>query len=62
MSEPEHGHEPVHLPAPTIWPIVAGAGIALLAFGLLTHPAFSLVGLLATGRALGGWIEELRRE
>ena len=62
MSEPEHGHEEIHLPGPSIWPIVAAAGVALIAFGLLTHPAFSLVGLLATARALGGWIGELRRE
>jgi hypothetical protein len=54
------GQEQMHLPAPSLWPIVCAAGLALIAFGLLTHPAFSVVGLLTTLRALAGWIEELR--
>ena len=57
----EHGHD-FHLPAPTIWPLVCGAGVGLLAFGLLTQPAFSLLGLLLIARSLVGWIGELRRE
>jgi hypothetical protein len=56
-----HDHD-FHLPAPTIWPFVCGAGVALLAFGMLTHAAFSLLGLLLVARSLAGWIEELRRE
>ena len=57
----EHSdHEASHLPAPTLWPIVCAAGITLLAFGVLTHPAFSVVGLFVTARALAGWIGELR--
>lgn len=51
-----------HLPSPTIWPIVAGAGISLIAFGLLTHWVFALLGLVATVRAIVGWIAELRHE
>jgi hypothetical protein len=58
---PEPGQH-FHLPAPTIWPLVCGAGVALLAFGLLTQPAFGVVGLLLIARALVGWIGELRRE
>ena len=54
--------ENVHLPAPTIWPVVCAAGITLLAFGVVTHLAFSVLGLLLTARALGGWIEEMRHE
>ena len=55
----DHGEE-IHLPGPTIWPVVCAAGITLVAFGVVTHPAFSVVGLLLTARALGGWIGELR--
>jgi hypothetical protein len=46
----------------TIWPFVCGAGVALLAFGMLTSLAFSLVGLLLIVRSLAGWIGELRHE
>ncbi len=56
------GAENVHLPAPSIWPLVCAAGITLLAFGVVTHLAFSVFGLLLTVRALGGWIEEMRYE
>jgi hypothetical protein len=62
-DHPADGHgDQFHLPAPTIWPFVCGGGVALLAFGMLTSPAFSLVGLLLVARALAGWIGELRRE
>lgn len=44
----------------SIWPLVAAAGISLIAFGGLTHPAFSLFGLALTARALAGWVAELR--
>jgi hypothetical protein len=57
----EHGSA-IHLPGPTLWPFVCGAGVALIAFGLLTHLVFSLVGLMLLARALAGWIEELRHE
>ena len=56
-----HEHE-IHLPGPTIWPVVCAAGVTLLAFGVVTHLAFSVVGLLVIARALGGWIGELRDE
>ena len=52
----------VHLPAPSIWPAVLGAGVTLLAFGLLTSPDFSAVGALALVGGLAGWIGELRHE
>ena len=54
--------EDIHLPGPSLWPIVCAAGITLLGFGVLTHAAFSLVGLAVTARAIAGWIEELRHE
>ncbi len=60
--ERAQGPEDVHLPAPTIWSVVCAAGISLLAFGVVTHLAFSVFGLLLTARALGGWIEEMRDE
>jgi hypothetical protein len=51
-----------HLPGPSMWPFVLGAGVSLLAFGVLTSLLFSVVGAVMFGIALAGWIEELRHE
>lgn len=51
--------EVVVLPAPTVWPLVLSLGITLLAAGLLTHPALSVVGLVLFFLALRGWVAEL---
>ncbi len=51
------GHE---LPHETLAPITLAAGIALLAFGLLTSLVFSVVGIATMGWALATWIEEMR--
>ena len=55
----DHGSE--HLARPSIWPLTVGGGFALLAFGLLTSVALSILGLVLMGWGLYGWIQELRR-
>jgi hypothetical protein len=59
MSDPRGG---AHLPSPSVWPFVLGAGVALAAFGVPTNLLFSLVGALLVTMALVGWIGDLRRE
>ncbi|HET6319640.1 MAG TPA: cytochrome c oxidase subunit 4 [Chloroflexota bacterium] len=59
MSEPHGG---IHLPSPSVWPFVLGAGVALAAFGVPTNLLFSLVGAVLVAMALVGWIGDLRRE
>jgi hypothetical protein len=51
-----------HLPSPTVWPFVLGAGIALAAFGVAVSVFFVALGVVLTIWGLAGWIEELRRE
>ena len=51
----EHG-----LPHESLAPIALAAGIAMLAFGLLTSLVFSIVGIATMGWALAAWIEEMR--
>ena len=48
------------LPHETLAPITLAAGIALLAFGLLTSLVFCIVGIATMGWALVVWIEEMR--
>ena len=45
---------------PSIWPAVLAAGLTLIAFGVPTSGAFSVVGAVLTVAALVGWIGELR--
>ncbi len=56
------GEDRIHLPHPSVWPVVCGVGITLLAFGVVTRVLFSLAGLLVLAWALAGWIGELRHD
>jgi hypothetical protein len=58
----EHGRRAVDLPAPTVWPCAAGAGVALIALGLATTLPFSVAGVTVLALALAGWLKELLRE
>jgi hypothetical protein len=55
VSEPQ-----VHLPSPTVWPFVLGAGVSLAALGIATSYYFTLVGVGLVVRAIVGWIGEMR--
>ena len=57
----EHG-EAIHLPGPSIWPLVVGVAVTLLAFGVVTSLVFTVVGALLLAWALAGWIGELRHD
>ncbi|MDQ3809807.1 MAG: cytochrome c oxidase subunit 4 [Chloroflexota bacterium] len=58
MSE----HEEVHLPRPTFWPVVLGAGISLAAFGVATSLLFTALGVVMLAWGLAGWVQDLRHE
>jgi hypothetical protein len=57
MSEEHSNHPPnsVEMPAPTFWPMVLAFGITLLAAGLVTNLAVSLIGIVILFRAAVGW-------
>ena len=60
-AHPEHGQVGEHaLPHESLSPITLAAGIGLLAFGLLTTPIFSIVGIVTIGWSLATWIQEMR--
>jgi hypothetical protein len=61
-DEPHAAPAGIHLPRPTIWPMVMAAGIVLALSGLVLTLAFTLAGLIVFAIALAGWIRELRRE
>lgn len=52
-------HEVHGLPRPTIWPFAMAAGIALIAWGLVTNAFIAGSGVIVFGVSLVGWIREL---
>jgi hypothetical protein len=57
---PRPGDGPtVETPKPTVWPVVLGLGISLLAAGVATSPAFLALGGLIFVAGLVGWIGSL---
>ena len=52
--------EHIHLPSPTVWPLVVGAGATLAGFGLLTSVVLSALGLVLMVWGIYSWIQELR--
>jgi hypothetical protein len=50
----------IHLPQPSIQPLITGAGVAMLLFGVIAGPLFAGAGLLTLGAGIVGWIAELR--
>jgi hypothetical protein len=49
-----------HLPAPSLWPATVGAAVSLLALGVATTLALSMLGMVLLAFGLYGWIQELR--
>ncbi len=56
--EPEEA-EHIHLPQPTIWPMVMGLGITVFASGLTLGPLVAAGGLVLFAWAVRGWIIDL---
>src|SRR5437868_2801008 len=46
----------VEVPRPTAWPMVLSLGVALLAAGVATSPAFLVLGGLIFVAGLAGWV------
>jgi hypothetical protein len=51
----------IHLPPPSIWPLVVAGGISLLTAGVAVGPVVGVVGAALLVIGLGGWIQEMRR-
>ncbi len=54
--------EEIHLPGPTLLPIVTAAGITLTVIGTTIGWIFSILGLIITVCAIVRWIRDTRRD
>jgi hypothetical protein len=61
-EQPHESHEAIHLPPPSIWPVVLAVGISLLLLGLVLNLVLLLFGVLITAASLALWIRDARRE
>jgi hypothetical protein len=61
QEAPPTGEE-VHLPGPSILPILTAVGITLALIGITTFIEFSVIGVLLTVGCLWRWIKDTRHE
>ena len=54
--------EEIHLPGPSILPILTAVGITLALIGITTFIEFTVVGVILTVYCLVRWIKETRHE
>lgn len=58
-----HDHyDDIHMPSPSIWPIVSAFGITMIGFGILTGWAFGIFGGVVLAISLWKWAGEMRRD
>ncbi|MGC4108505.1 MAG: hypothetical protein QM753_19450 [Thermomicrobiales bacterium] len=64
--EPHEGHgghgDGIHMPSPSIWPIVSAFGITMISFGILTGWPYSAFGGVVLAISLWKWAGEMRRD
>ncbi len=51
----------IHIPAPSVWPVILAFGLMLVFFGVVTNLGFAIVGGVLLIWAVGGWLKELHR-
>jgi hypothetical protein len=59
QHENQSGHNKVHMPLPTAWPIVLALGVTLLVGGMVTHVVVSVLGLLLMLVSSIGWFRNV---
>lgn len=58
---PQVGEE-IHLPGPSILPVLTAVGVTLALIGVTTFIEFSVVGVILTVVCVTLWIKDTRRE
>jgi hypothetical protein len=54
--------EEIHLPGPTILPLLTALGITLILVGVTTFIEFTIIGAILTVGCVVRWIKDTRRE
>lgn len=59
-AAPVAGHETIHLPPPSYWPIALALGVVLIAIGIIFTVIISAIGVVVMLAAIVGWTQENR--
>ncbi len=54
--------EEIHLPGPSILPLLTAVGVTLALVGVTTFPELTVVGVILTVVCVARWIKDTRRE
>lgn len=54
--------EEIHLPGPTVLPVLTALGITLALVGVTTFIEFTIIGVVLTVGCIVRWIKDTRRE
>jgi hypothetical protein len=54
--------EEIHLPGPSILPLLTAVGVTLALVGVTTFIEFTVAGVILTVACIGRWIADTRRE
>src|ERR1700691_5562290 len=57
-QDPNQPPESVEMPRPTVWPLVLAVGVGLVAAGVATQFALSIIGAVLLFVGLGGWVSQ----
>lgn len=60
--EPPPVGEEIHLPGPSILPVLTAVGITLTLIGITTFIELTVVGVLLTGACVWRWLKDTRHE
>ena len=52
----------IHLPPPSFWPILLAGGLVLIAIGVISSFAISIVGIIVLLISIAGWTMENRSQ
>lgn len=53
-----HEHGAIHMPDPSIFPLVLAVGMTFIPLGLLLGPVVLVIGLIVFAIGLGGWLTQ----
>lgn len=54
--------EEIHMPGPSLIPVVTALGISIALVGVVLNPLLALVGVLITVLAVVRWVRDTRRD
>jgi hypothetical protein len=62
VAETPAGEQALHLPRPSVWPVVLALGVALSLLATVVHFALAVVGVPLAALAVAAWVRDVLRQ